>query len=61
VTKGPAQMEWCYNGEVLTHLRRAGLAGKTPQGRDLQPERAVSPSMRSKRGAASLHPFLPHS
>ena len=38
MTKGPAQMEWCYNGEVLTHLCRAGLAGKTPQGRDLQPQ-----------------------
>lgn len=40
------------------------LTGKTPQGRDRQAENlhqvGVSPLIRSKRGAAQLHPFWSH-
>jgi len=49
---------------VLTHLQRWRLAGKTPQGRDLQPENLPNWQSALKwglRGAARFHPFLSHS
>jgi len=60
-----SRIERCYKGreeDCSPISEDSRIAGKASPRRDLQKDGvAVSPSMRSKRDADRLHPFLSHS